>query len=249
MTSYPSLLLVAALSVAADPASAEQRAQSPLHGALVQGPHAVGFRTLAIHDASRSRPLTVLVWYPARPDAAGQGMTYAESMLAHLALAPEADRTAREAQGRQFFAQFGQVDDQAWARLKDTQLHARRDAAAADGRFPLLIGQLRPLSTTVTSEYLASHGFVIAMTFGAGPGSQRLSAGAGLEVGFRDMEFAIPELRKLPMVDQRRLGAVGFSGAGFSQILLAMRHPDVQAVCDLESAIFDSRLMWPLAGG
>ena len=28
-----------------------------------------------------------------------------------------------------------------------------------------------------------------------------------------------------------------------------MRHPDVRAVCDLESAIFDDRLMWPLARG
>jgi hypothetical protein len=247
MTTYTSLLLAATLFLPAGRASAEHHAQSPLHGALVQGPHAVGFRTLAIHDASRSRPLTVLVWYPARPDAAGQGMTYTEALLAHLATAPEAERTAREAQGRQFFAQFGQVDDQAWARLKDTRLHARRDAPPADGRYPLLIGQLRPLSTNVTNEYLASHGFVVAMTYGSNP--QASSAGAGLEIGYRDMEFAIPELRKLPMVDQRRLGALGFSGAGFSQILLAMRHPDVQAVCDLESAIFDGRMMWPLAGG
>ena len=247
MTPYTLLALIATLLVPAANPATEQRAQSPLHGALVQGPHSVGFRTLAIHDASRARPLTVHVWYPARPDAAGQGMTYAEAMLAHLASAPEAERTAREAQGRQFFAQFGQVDDQAWARLKETRLHARRDAPAADGRFPLLIGQLRPLSTNVTSEYLASHGFVVAMTHGSNP--QAPSAGAGLEIGYRDMEFAIPELRKLPAVDPRRLGALGFSGAGFSQLLLAMRHPDVQAVCDLESAIFDGRMMWPLAGG
>src|SRR5688572_407173 len=110
MTTYTSLLLVASLFLPAGHASAEHRAQSPLRGALVQGPHGVGFRTLAIHDASRSRPLTVLVWYPARPDAAGQGMTYIEALLTHLASAPEAERSTREAQGRQFFAQFGQVD-------------------------------------------------------------------------------------------------------------------------------------------
>jgi tetratricopeptide (TPR) repeat protein len=63
------------------------------------------------------------------------------------------------------------------------------------------------------------------------------------------MEFAIPQLRKLPYVEPERLAALGFSGAGFSQILLGMRHPDVMAVCDLESAIFDDRLMWPLSRG
>ena len=63
------------------------------------------------------------------------------------------------------------------------------------------------------------------------------------------MEFAIPEVRKLPFVHERTLGALGFSGSGFSQLLLAMRHPQVQAVCDLESAIFDGRVLWPVQRG
>ena len=49
-------------------------------------------------------------------------------------------------------------------------------------------------------------------------------------IDYRDMEFAIPELRKRPDVHATALGALGFSGSGFSQILLAMRHPDVAAV-------------------
>ena len=74
-------------------------------------------------------------------------------------------------------------------------------------------------------------------------------SGAALEIDYRDMEFAIPELRKRPDVHATALGALGFSGSGFSQILLAMRHPDVAAVCDLESAIFDDRVLHPLSRG
>jgi hypothetical protein len=73
--------------------------------------------------------------------------------------------------------------------------------------------------------------------------------GAGLEISLRDMEFIVPEMRKLSFVDPVRLAALGFSGNGFSQILFGMRHPDVDAVADLESAIFDDGVFWPLSGG
>ena len=144
--------------------------------------------------------------------------------------------------------EFGPVSDDAWARLKATRLLARRDVPAANGRYPLIIGLLRPLSTSITNEFLASHGFVVAMVDGEDDAEPE-DSGAALDIDYRDMEFAIPELRKRPDVHATALGALGFSGSGFSQILLAMRHPDVAAVCDLESAIFDDRVLHPLSRG
>jgi tetratricopeptide (TPR) repeat protein len=175
-------------------------------------------------------------------------MMFADVMVAHLAGRPAADLARREADVRRFMTQFGPVSDDAWTRLKRTPLLARPDAPAAAGPFPLIIGSLRPLSTAVTNEYLASHGYVVAMVDGEET-PEIADPGAGLDVDYRDMEFAIPELRKRPEVDGAALGALGFSGSGFSQVLLAMRHPDVDAVCDLESAIFDDRMMFPLSRG
>ena len=238
------LTCAALLALALVPVSAATG--SPLHGELRAGSHGVGFRTIALHDASRDRPLVAHVWYPAAA-LAGPAMTFAEATVAHLEGRPAPERQQREEATRRFFAQFGGLSDDAWTKLMATPLLARRDAEPAAGRFPLLIGMLRPLSTTVTNEYLASHGYVVAMVHGAPPTAT--DAGAGLEVGYRDMEFAIPEVRKQPFVDARALAALGFSGAGFSQILLAMRHPQVQAVCDLESAIFDDNIMWSLVRG
>ena len=157
-------------------------------------------------------------------------------------------RAERQQSLRRFLGQFGTVTDDAWTRLLAMPLVAARDDVPAAGQFPLLIGTLRSFSTTVTNEYLASHGYVVAMTIGPREMDPPLP-GAGLDIGVRDMEAAIPVLRALPYVDQAALGAVGFSGNGFSQILLAMRHPDIDAVCDLESAIFDDRMMWPLSKG
>jgi tetratricopeptide (TPR) repeat protein len=219
---------------------------SPLHGDLRPGRHAVGFRTVAMHDVSRDRPLVAHVWYPAA-SSSGHAMTFGEATVAHLEGRPQSELRQREEATRRFFTQFGGLSDEAWAKLLATPLLASRDAPPAAGRFPLLIGTLRPLSTTVTSEYLASHGYVVTMVHGDPPTVN--DAGAALDVGYRDMEFAIPEVRKLPFVDGRALAALGFSGSGFSQILLAMRHPQVQAVCDLESAIFDDRILWSLQRG
>jgi hypothetical protein len=161
--------------------------------------------------------------------------------------ASAASRQAEARIRRGFFDQFGAVSDSAWKRLETTPLLARRDASPASARFPLVVGQLRRFSTTVTNEYLASHGYVVAMSDGFQPDTN--DAGVALDVAVRDMEVMVAELRKLSYVDQTGLAALGFSGSGFSQILFAMRHPDVDAVTDLESAIFDDRVLWPLSRG
>ena len=175
-------------------------------------------------------------------------MTFADYMTAHLRAGDVQAVKDREAAVHTFIGRFGPLTDDAWAGLKRTPLMARRDGQAASGRYPLVIGMLRPLSTTLTNEFLASHGYVVAMVDGE-EARNYTEAGPALEEGVRDMEFAIAALRARPNVDATGLAALGFSGAGFSQILLAMRHPDVDAVCDLESAIFDDRVMFALKRG
>ena len=259
------LALAVGLCCLGQPAVADPAAPSPFHGHLQAGPHAVGFTILKLTDPSRpvradrdaagspvamsarARQIDVHLWYPAVASTSPR-LAVREYAIAHLPADATAAADERLAGLRRFLGQFGSVTDTAWDRLLTTPLNGVREAKPAGGRFPLVIGQLRPFSTTVTSEYLASHGYVVAMTQGQG-GPEPSGAGPGLEVALRDMEFAIVALRALPYVDQAALAALGFSGAGFSQILLAMRHPDVDAVCDLESAIFDDRVMWPLSRG
>ena len=257
-TRTPVAVFVLSAAVAATSAAADT-VRSPLHGALEPGPHRVGFTVITVNDATRpsgpkrdaagkpidaarrTRSIDVHVWYPAMGGATP--MT-----LADYTGADAAARRERQERLRRFLGEFGTVTDDAWTRLLAMPLLAARDAAPAAGRFPLLVGHLREFSTTVTNEYLASHGYVVAMARTPREPDPPVS-GAGLEIGVRDMEAAIPALRALPYVDQAALGTFGFSGNGFSQILLAMRHPDIDAVCDLESAIFDSRMMWPLSTG
>ena len=264
MTCRPVVIVCALAAALLPPALAAGQQTSPLHGRMTPGPHPVGFAIREMADptrparadrdangrpetSDRSRRIAVHVWYPAR-EASGRRMTVADAATAHLAGRPAEELRRRESDLRNFLGQFGSISDDTWSAFLRTPLRSQRDAAAASGQYPLIIGQLRPFSTSVTNEYLASHGYVVAMVHGVeNPAAQ--DAGPALDVAVRDMEFAIPQLRQLPFVHPADLAALGFSGAGFSQLLLAMRHPDIDAVCDLESAIFDDRMMFPLHRG
>ena len=252
------------VAVCTFPQAISAQSASPLFGSLVPGRYAVGFMKRQLRDSTRlevpkvdsagrvetrdrSRLLTVHIWYPAARSTAA-AMTFADYMSSHFAdTVGPTTRQANEANVRRFLTEFGPVSDSAWSALRRAPLLARRNATVASGRHPLIVGSLRRFSTTITNEYLASHGYVVAMIDGAQPDLP--DAGAGLEISLRDMEFIVPQMRRLPFVDPVKLAALGFSGSGFSQILFAMRHPDVDAVSDLESALFDDRVFWPLSRG
>ena len=162
--------------------------------------------------ADRSRRLTVHIRYPAAAGSA-RPMTFRDYMFSHLPdTVSEAGRRADEANRRRFFTEFGTVADSAWSRLQRTPLLATRNATPATGRYPLVVGQLRSLSTTVTNEYLASHGYVIAMVDGVSPDIP--DPGAGLELALRDMEFIVPAMRKLAVRRSREARRVRLQRLG-----------------------------------
>lgn len=220
-----------------------------IFGDMKPGPHAVGFRVLRLRDpsrvdqpkrnyygevnaADRSRVIDVHLWYPAQPSTAPR-MTIADSMDSSE---PEARSAAGRVAKRNFIEpRFGKVSDEVWDRFLTTPLLAQASANPAAGKFPLILGTLRPFSTTLTNEYLASHGYVVAMTIGLPDSTPPIR---GLQSGVRDMEFAWAHLKGEPYVDGSHLALLGFSEAGFSQFLWAMRNHDVDAIVDLESAIF-----------
>jgi len=126
---------VAAIAALLPSPAAADSVRSPLHGALDPGPHRVGFTIVTFKDVER----------PMGPKRDPGGAPVDMERL------------------RRFLGEFGTVSDDAWRRLMAMPLLAARDATPAGGRFPLLIGHLRDFSTTVTNEYLGSHGYVVAM--------------------------------------------------------------------------------------
>ena len=210
---------------------------------LDRGPHPVGFRLMPLSDpsrpsgprtsADRARRISLHVWYPAAT-ASGAAMT----MKDYLGTVDGFGAEHRQLLPRMLGVQLSDAD---WARYQDVSFSAHRDAPPAPDRFPLLIGMLRPVSVVAMAEYLASHGYVVA--FVQGRPEPIAADGLSLEAltmaeQVRDMQLAVAALRAQPFVQPAALGALGFSGDGLAQLVLAMRFADVDAVSQLETGYF-----------
>ena len=258
-------LMVAVAALALPRPSLAQRPQ--MLGNIEPGPHAVGFRTMNVTDPSRTsgpkqtdekakpedraRRLVLHVWYPATAadgPAGGSGdkspdekMTIGDYIRASDGIGQPAGSFATE--HRQTFPRvfgFAPADDE-WTKYNALALAARRDAQPATGRFPLLVGTLRAVSVVAMSEYLASHGYVVA--FVQSPRDQIDAEGLVLEAlvmgqHVRDMEIATATMRREAFVHPAQLGALGISGAGLAQLVMTMRSTDVEAISQLETGYF-----------
>jgi predicted dienelactone hydrolase len=172
------LLLVFFLEVFfAEPATATNPV---LWGGLELGSYKVGFTVLRLKDPSRSfgssssRPIQVSLWYPVvqKTSTAKPRMPFSGYVALYMTpvssdrVLTSRDRTAAfDRYRKEWFPKEKQSDV---ARLLHTPTFCLRDAPPAEGHFPLVIyapgyGAI-PLTHTSTAEYLASHGYVVAMS-------------------------------------------------------------------------------------
>ena len=228
-----------------------------IYGNLPVGDYAVGFKIFTLTDETRiEKPeynylgeknegdrrmkMTVHLWYPAKTNTGNKKLSYEDYCYNHLlkTTSETIDNNQKESQinGRRRSVEnwFGKTTDSAWHKLLGTAMLAQADAEPRNEKFPLLIGMLRPLSTSVTNEMLASNGYVVAMIEQGNFSSFALST---LEA-IPDMRFAISYLEKNAAIDIDKIGTFGFSGSGFSQVLFAMNDYRIKAVSDIESGIY-----------
>ncbi len=229
---------------------------------LQPGPFAIGFRVLEKVDGSRATgpkrdftgalqpetsalPVPISVWYPARPRT-GEPFEYG----IYLAL----DRTHKR-------GSFGPITDADRAEAADwldrlsriglqrpladgereailrRPVAARRDAVAADGRFPLVLaGLYGTQAANMLAEHLASHGYVVA----TGPMSPKVSTRQfpapqlAIETQTRNLELILARVREMPFVDPLRLGLLGVNFDGFGVLNVQMRNMQADVVISLD---------------
>ena len=230
------------------------------------GQYEVGFKIVTIEDDSRyealsneypdnnrrlePRKISIHIWYPAQSNSENRRITYGEYCYNHLqSSTSEMIDSARiqsqlRSSKRRARNYFGEPDEKGWEELVATPLLAYIDAEPTDGTFPLLMGSLRPLSTSIVNEYMASHGYMVAMVeypnFNGSFGDMALD-------DVRDMQLAMTWMVNNMSVDPDKIGSYGFSGAGFSQVLMAMYEKRIKAIADLESGLFMDRLFQSLS--
>ena len=233
--------------------------QNPIYHDLPVGKYAVGFKIFTLTDdtriakpeynylgekteGDRRKKITVHLWYPANPGK--KNLRYEDYCYNNLLKATNeiivADQRDQQVKGKRRSVEgwFGKTTDDAWKKLIETPMMAQADAEPLKEKFPLLVGMLRPLSTSIINEMLASNGYVIAMIQQDNFSSFALATIDAIP----DMRFVISYLEKNANIDHDKIGTFGFSGSGFSQVLFAMNDYQVRAVADIESGIYMDNL-------
>jgi len=227
-----------------------------LYSDLPVGKYPVGFKIVTITDSSRvTKPLynyfgekekndrfrkvTIHTWYPSGINTGDDKMSFGDycysdaiGNLSEIISVEEKERNIKNAH-ESLNRFFGKSEESRWRNISQTKMLASKEATPSAEKFPLLVGMLRPLSTTVTNELLASNGYIVAMVVGDGG---RWPAGYISDI--TDMQKAIAYLSKTYKTDPDYIGTFGFSGSGFSQLLLAMNDPRIAAYADIESALY-----------
>jgi hypothetical protein len=230
----------------------------PLWGKLSLGSHAVGFRTVWQLDCSRGynmivgnattyaagkvpRPILINIWYPAKVadgDKAMRHRAYPEIRSAEPPLARFSGALA-EYEGGQYAQELpGKPGERPADRRKhlldellDIPTPSVRDAAAAEGRFPVVIYHAGFGSTfednSVLCEFLASHGYVVFGSAFQEPSGSSFNVD-GKQTSVRDMQFLVGYAKQLSNVDWHHVGVIAHSG-GAHATLMYRAQPDCLA--------------------
>lgn len=255
----------------AAPLSAQEN--RPLWGGLSPGPWSSGFRVVSLQDPSRpsdlqlpagstissrggGRPLQLALWYPAVKSPEAEDCMRIEEYAALLRkhVDPEAGRGRSRADVLQALrSRINNADPQALPEdgieaLASTCSGAVRDAAPAIGRYPLVLWGMRhstPLAQSVLSEYLASHGYVVAAVEFRGLRPRRPweeQDGKELYRTFsrwtQDLRFALGQLRRMTIVDAQRTGLAAWSYGGISALLLSLEEAGIDAFVSLDATAY-----------
>ena len=234
------------------------RAQTaPLWYDLAPGPHEVGFRRLWELDPSRvwprstaldslegtiARPVRMDAWYPASCEAS-QRMPLGSYLQMEAPAHPFEDVVSLTRAWDEYSYRGLAGDSVAFDRLMRVDTAACLEAPAAPGRFPLVVYSAgwynRAPDNTILAEFLASHGFVVVTVPQLNPGLWTYnfrSDALSVENQVRDLEVALGAMSSEPVVDRRRIAAMGYSTGGDVVLLLQGRNPLVRAVVSLDGS-------------
>ncbi len=197
------------------------------------------------------RPILVYIWYPARKTDATP-LRY----RAYLEIGSDDPRIAAFARRLCAFTRRTMAEevleerpakiDAAKAagieRWLDTTTYAVKDAPVAPGKFPLIIGH-PGLGGTIEDnaalyEYLASHGYVVAVAAYQSENPAYLNIDWDLDRSIKEMDFLVRYVKARPGFDLGLIGAIGHSyGAQAVLAWRAERNSPVEAVVSLDSTV------------
>jgi len=239
--------------------SAAAHASSSFTFSNPPGPHPVGVRVIQQYDHSRlykgdidlatgarvegerTRPIQTVLWYPAT--RGGKPVNYRQ----YLDTIPTEDAFTLPAIDVKRMTDAW-IDSQAGARREallldvNSPMRAVRDARPVEGKFPVVIYAPSYSASAIENadlcEYLASQGYIVLSSASVGARTRSMTVDLeGVEAQAADIAFLIGFAATLPQADTGKVGVVGFSWGGLSNVFAAAKDARVKALVSLDGSL------------
>ncbi|MES2019000.1 MAG: dienelactone hydrolase [Pseudomonadota bacterium] len=193
-------------------------------------------------DSERARPVLTLVWYPTRES----GGTVTNADYLRISRGDEQfDLTPQEIDRKVdawVSARATRMPREAVQKELQQAMWAQRDAAPAQGKYPLVIYApgfgSAALENAELCEYLASHGYVVMASASMGSRSRAMTPDLdGIEAQAADIAFLIGSAHRFAQTDLAHIGVIGFSWGGISNVVAAARDNRIRALVSLDGAL------------
>ncbi len=253
MRRRPWSLAILCLSVAAcdQPSSppAPAAPATPLHGSLEHGPFEVGFSKERIQLAPKSgapSALDLYLWYPAGDTANTEPLTLSD----YYTVQEESEPSGAEIESWLFEDMTSPpgVEPGELNTILAARMWAHRNLEPASQRHPLVLWSYRggiPTMQSVLTEYLASHGYVVAFSWpvdNAPPlpwqgDSTAEERARSLDLQIDLLESALDSLAERGGVSADRTAVLAWSYGGESATGLQMRRQEIRLVLGIDATL------------
>lgn len=230
---------------------------------LPLGQYKVGYKVVEMYDYSRTfkspvdykgdavneeiaRPIQVSVWYPTVDSTQKKNMLYndyAAYYLNEVDFKPIDDNRRQQSieTFRKIMLSAGGNTDKV-AKILSKSMYSVENAAEKSGKFPVILYAPSysniAFENAILMEYLASYGYIIYSSPSVSAYSRKMTPDLnGSQSQVRDLEFLYALAMANPNVDKRKIGTLGFSFGGLSNVIIAFRNTNISAVVSFDGNI------------
>lgn len=219
---------------------------------LENGKYAVGFKHYLTVDSSRTykrlfdwnddnipRPLPVSIWYPiiSPPDP-----KVSLTVLDYMEILKE-EVEWEHLPNDQLLNWFDYENTEQNQRHLEEKTSAFANAEPLALTCPLIVYapsyEASSIENFILCEFLASHGYIVISSPSRGTETRFMEGGTekDMETQARDLEFIIAEGCRMNHVDRDKIGTVGFSFGGLSNVLAQNRNRLIKTIVSLDGSI------------
>jgi hypothetical protein len=208
---------------------------SQLQGSLKKGAHNVGFKILNVKD-DHGKALRICIWYPAKEK--GTAMKLSDYVdIPSIGGSQEKKVLRNELKNTLSFAMdIPSIPQSDFDKALTTDVLAVKDAIMETGKWPVIISDCEPTPLVVTNEYLASHGYIVALpAMQYPPPTDDRTLYSGPTFG---LESLLNFMLEQSYVDENNISALGFGGGACAAFYLTMKTNKIRLLVNIEGGLF-----------